>query len=374
MNTTLVSNTITQTTNEVVAIPYKVLQSLLAKKVSGRFTIQDPNDLSVQWCIYLSDGKILFANSLMGQRERLSYLLKIYLPESKFYLSQELDSDYKYICQQWQNGHLDLQQTRNFLGEITQEALVFCLALPRASVSFEKIIGLDPILLSLNIKSLVIPVKDEIRNWVNLRTEIGSPFLRIFIKDLIKFRQKISIDKEHQKILEQLQDYFQDHCTLYKIASHTEQKTLDLALLLQPMIKSEILGTLPYQKVEKQERPLVACIDDSQAIQRIVKMTLIAGGFDVMSITEPAKAMSQFVRKKPNLILMDINMPEIDGYKLAYMLRQSALLKDIPIMMLTGRDGVLDRVKAKMVGAIGYVCKPFNPQELVQLVQENIQQ
>jgi twitching motility two-component system response regulator PilG len=374
MNNTLVSNHNTQESQEIVAIPYKVLQSLLAKKMSGRLTIQDPNDLSVQWRIYLGDGKILFASSLMGQRERLSYLLGIYLPDSKFYIPQDLESDYKYICQQWQNNHLDLQQTRNILGEITQEALTLCLALPRASLSFEKVIGLDPILLSLNVKSLVVPVKDEIRQWVHLRAEISSPFVRPYIKDLGKFKSKINSNKESQKILEQLQDYFQDHCTLYKIASHTQQKTLNLALFLQPMIKSEILGVLPYQSLEIQERPLVACIDDSQAIQRIVKMTLKAGGFEVMSITEPAKAMSQFVRRKPALILMDINMPEIDGYKLAYMLRQSALLKDIPIMMLTGRDGVLDRVKAKMVGAIGYICKPFNPQELVQLVQENIQQ
>lgn len=66
-------------------------------------------------------------------------------------------------------------------------------------------------------------------------------------------------------------------------------------------------------------------------------------------------------------------MPEIDGYKLAYMLRKSVLLADIPIMMLTGRDGVLDRVKARMVGAVGYICKPFEPQKLIQSIHENLE-
>lgn len=139
------------------------------------------------------------------------------------------------------------------------------------------------------------------------------------------------------------------------------------------MVEAGGIQFLSYQKVEKQERPLIACIDDSHGIQRIIKMTLIAGGFDVMSITEPAKAMSRFVHQKPDLILMDINMPEIDGYKLAYMLRKSVLLADIPIMMLTGRDGVLDRVKARMVGAVGYICKPFEPQKLIQSIHENLE-
>ena len=96
-------------------------------------------------------------------------------------------------------------------------------------------------------------------------------------------------------------------------------------------------------------------------------------GFEVIGITEPAKAMMTFIHQKPDLILMDIRMPHIDGYRLASMLRQSTLLKDIPIMMLTGRDGIIDRVKARMIGAVGYISKPFNPQQLVQSVQDRVQ-
>jgi len=364
---------VTQASKEIVAIPYKVLQNLLAKKISGKLIIQDPNDQSVQWIIYLGDGKIHFASSLTGKKERLSYLLSFCFPNHNLYIPQELDSDYNYICQHWQNGEFDLNQVRKILSYITQEALTLCLALPRAAVKFEKIVGLDPLILTLNLKSLVIPVKDDIRDWVQLRSDLSSPFMRPVIDNSSSINSQIWADEQQKKLLDQLQDYFKDRCTLYEIAYHTHQKTLELALFLQPMIKNGGLKVLPYQKIETQERPLIACIDDSQAIQRIVKMTLIAGGFDVISITEPAKAMSMFVRQKPDLILMDINMPEIDGYKLAYMLRQSALLKDIPIMMLTGRDGVLDRVKAKMVGAVGYICKPFNPQELVQSVHDNVQ-
>ena len=375
MNTIVLQNDLTSTyeEKEIVAIPYKVLQSILAKKIAGRLTIQDPQDRSIQWRLYLGDGKIHFATSLKGKRERLNYLLESYLPKHKFYISHELESDYKYICQLWHSGQLDLNQTRQILARITQEALILSLALPRATVRFEKIVGLDPILLSMSLKSLVVPARNDIRQWIQLRADISSPFSRLVIKDLQKISGQTRIDKRYGQILEQLQIYCQDRCSLYEIATHTNQKTLDLAGFLQPIIQAGGISVLPYQQVEKQKCPLIACIDDSQAIQKIVKMTLKARGFEVMGITEPSKAMISFIHQKPALILMDITMPEIDGYQLATMLRQSTLLKDIPIMMLTGRDGILDRVKAKMVGAVGYISKPFNPQQLLQSVKDCVQ-
>ena len=179
-------------------------------------------------------------------------------------------------------------------------------------------------------------------------------------------------DPKTMSQLEQFKPYLNEECTVYEIAGHLGIPTLKVAQILTPLIIKELIVDKPLDAQPIRKKAVIACIDDSQAIQRVVKMTLMAGGFEVVGITEPAKAISSFVRKKPDLILMDINMPGIDGYKLSYMIRQSALLKDIPILMLTGREGAMDRVKAKMVGAVGYISKPFDPQELVQSIQDNI--
>lgn len=375
MTATMTRNTI-KASNEkqTVAIPYKVLQGVLAKKVSGKLIIQDPNDQSIQWIIYLGQGKIHYAHSVNGKRERLIYLLSQSYPEHNFYIPQDFPDDYGFICHHWHCGDLDLQKVRSLLTYMTQEAIALCLTLSRAIVSFEKTVGLDPLVLNLGLKSLIEPVKSEVRSWVTLRESISSPFVRPQVNNWTKLHSHYDSNIEKIRTIEQLKPYLDDRCTLYEIAAYSHNTVLNLAQIFQPLIQSNIITINPLEEpAEKEYKPLIACIDDSQAIQRIVKMTLIAGGFDVISITEPAKAMSSFVRQKPDLILMDINMPDIDGYKLAYMLRQSALLKDIPILMLTGRDGVLDRVKAKMVGAVGYISKPFNPQELVQSISDNLQ-
>ena len=360
--------------NSQVSIPFRELQNLLTNKSSGRLIIDDPNDESVQWRVYLGDGKVHFATSSMGQRERLSYLLGRYFSQHQFSIPTELPSDYQYLCRIWQAGQLSVQEVRKILAQLTQEALIQCLALPRAIIEFENTVGLDPLLLSIDLKKLIVPARKQIRSWVQLRSQISSPFQRPSICDLNNINNQELIHQKEYHIVEQFRDFFNDNLCLYEIASLASMSTLELALVLNPLIKGEIIKTIPYKKLAKKqdERPLIACIDDSNAIQRIVKMTLEAGGFKVISIVEPAKAMTTFVRNKPDLILMDINMPEIDGYKLSYMLRQSNLLKDIPIIMLTGRNGVLDKVKAKMVGAVSYISKPFNPQELVKTVDQNV--
>lgn len=117
-------------------------------------------------------------------------------------------------------------------------------------------------------------------------------------------------------------------------------------------------------------RPIVACIDDSKTVQRQVQMTLEPAGYQVFSITDPTTSLTELVRKKPVLILLDINMPGIDGRELCVKLRRSRILKDIPIVMLTGANKEIDRTLAKFVGANDYITKPFDPNELIRVVKK----
>ena len=76
----------------------------------------------------------------------------------------------------------------------------------------------------------------------------------------------------------------------------------------------------------------------------------------------------QIIRCKPNLILLDINMPGLDGYELCSLLRRNRSFKTTPIIMVTSNSGLIDRARAKMVGASGYLTKPFSQSDLVKTV------
>lgn len=377
MTATTVKNELAKSSSlkELVMIPYKALEELLAREKSGKLIIDDPYNLSQQWIIYLGKGTIHFATCKNAKKERLIYLLSQCFSEHNFYIPQEIEDDYQFIYQQWRNKRLDSKKARKILSYFTQEAIIRCLTLPKTKIQFDRVMSLDPLILNSSLKSIVNPVKEKVRSWVQIRGYITSPFVRLNVKSWEEIKDYFTDNNQLENInkLESLKPYLDDNCTLYEMASYTQQSTLELALFFQPLVSLNFITINPYQTPVTVDKPIIACIDDSNTIQRIVKMTLLTGGFEVLSITEPAKAMSLFIRQKPDLILMDINMPDIDGYKLAYMLRQSPLLQDIPILMLTGRDRVLDRVKAKMVGAVGYICKPFNPQELIKTIQDNLQ-
>ena len=119
-------------------------------------------------------------------------------------------------------------------------------------------------------------------------------------------------------------------------------------------------------------RATIACIDDSKTVQKQVRGILGMSGYDVLGITEPAQALTALVRQRPAVILMDVNMPDVDGYELCSMLRQSRQLREIPIVMLTGRDGILDRLRAKTLGVEFYLTKPFDPERLLESIQKAI--
>ncbi|MEM9162734.1 MAG: response regulator, partial [Cyanobacteria bacterium P01_F01_bin.4] len=92
------------------------------------------------------------------------------------------------------------------------------------------------------------------------------------------------------------------------------------------------------------------------------------------SIANPLRALGLLFQLRPDLILCDIAMPELEGYELCAMVRQSALFREIPIVMLTGKGDFIDRVKARMAGATDYLTKPFGEYELLTLVEKYVGQ
>lgn len=112
----------------------------------------------------------------------------------------------------------------------------------------------------------------------------------------------------------------------------------------------------------------IACIDDSQTVLNSIKHFLDENTFSVVMINDPVKALMQILRSKPDLILLDVEMPSLDGYELCSLLRKHSAFKNIPIIMVTGRTGFIDRAKAKMVRSSGYLTKPFTQSELLKMV------
>jgi twitching motility two-component system response regulator PilG len=359
----------TQATEPAKYSPAKVLHKLLSEDRSGRLTLSDPNDPSVQWCTYFGGGQVHFAGSLMGQKERLTYIFNR-AGGAATQLSFTAPTDYQMIYEHWQSHRLPLNGLRELLSTLTQEALIQILAIPQAVLKYEATIGLDPLLLSVPFRQILMPVRDSISQWGQLKSDISSPFQRPFLKNYEACMDLVAGDNELRSQLQKVAGLISENLTIYELAARLSVDALTLSTFLQPLIQSEGVSLGCYQQQRTQQRPVVVCVDDSPTIQQFVKLSLEASGYDVLSFLDPTQVIEHLLNQKPLVILMDIEMPRIDGYELCRMARQVESLRPVPIVMLTGREGIIDRVRARMAGCTAYLTKPFNPQELLGLVQK----
>ncbi|QLE41548.1 response regulator [Nostoc sp. C052] len=122
-------------------------------------------------------------------------------------------------------------------------------------------------------------------------------------------------------------------------------------------------ATVTAKKVHK-----IVSVDDSPTILKEISYFLENENFSVVTINDPVKAVLSIIRHKPDLILLDLNMLGIDGYELCRIIRNNSIFQKTPIIFVTGNKGIVDKVKAKLVGASGYLTKPFTRAELLKIV------
>jgi len=82
--------------------------------------------------------------------------------------------------------------------------------------------------------------------------------------------------------------------------------------------------------------------------------------------------LSRLDESKPDLILLDIILPKMDGYQILSIIRENPEFKTIPVIMLTSKDGIINKVKGKVAGSSAYLTKPFDPTQLVETIERHI--
>ena len=117
---------------------------------------------------------------------------------------------------------------------------------------------------------------------------------------------------------------------------------------------------------------LIAVVDDIPDILRVVKLRLKKAGFDAQGFKD-GKSLFKFLKtRRPDLILLDIGLPEMDGFEVCKILKKDDEYTSIPVIMLTARDQVIDKVVGFELGADDYVVKPFSQEELIARVKAAI--
>lgn len=121
------------------------------------------------------------------------------------------------------------------------------------------------------------------------------------------------------------------------------------------------------------ENKTILVVDDSATVRKLVSGKLEKCGLDVICAVDGMDALEKINESIPDLILLDITMPRMDGYQVCKLIRGNEATKDVPVVMISGKDGFFDKVRGRMAGTTGYITKPFGPETLMKTVEAYIE-
>ncbi len=238
----------------------------------------------------------------------------------------------------------------------------------------------------IRLETVLPPVNKLWQEWhkSNL-TEYSPNLVPVILKQ--NLLEKVAKNNSYKTITKLVngQNSLRDTAALMKIDLRK------LTLFLMPYIRNKLIGLkeVPDRKRLKgspglhtdfgmvqpsdQTQALIACVDDSKEMCYLLEKILNKGGYRFLGIQDSIKALVMIIDAKPDLIFLDLMMPIANGYEICTQLRRAPIFDNTPIIILTGNDGVVDRVRAKMVGATGYMTKPVEPKKVLALVKQYLQ-
>ncbi|MDB9495259.1 response regulator [Spirulina major CS-329] len=238
--------------------------------------------------------------------------------------------------------------------------------------------GMLPQAAILDIATILQQSQAQWQQWVAIGLTHYSPNLAPRIVDAALLEQQTSLG-----IYQQLTRLINGQRSLRDIAALKHQSVLTITHTLVPFIDGHLLTLAPPKPptqpltpppahphpTQPQHQPLIACIDDDPRIQARLNKILTAAGYRVLSITNPIEALPLLLQTKPDAVLLDLIMPVANGYEICAQIRRVQDFAALPVIMLTGNDGVVDRMRAKMVGASGFLTKSTSVAKITAALQ-----
>ena len=136
-----------------------------------------------------------------------------------------------------------------------------------------------------------------------------------------------------------------------------------IAIRLDEMRRqTEVHDTMPKGKT-------ILVVDDSATVRKLISSKLEKSGHYVICAEDGVEALDRLTERVPDLVLLDISMPRMDGYEVCKQIRANPAARDLPVVMISGKDGFFDKVRGRMAGSTGYVTKPFGPETLMKALE-----
>lgn len=338
------------------------------------------------WLIFFTYGKFVYSTELGGDLSRLQDYLRQYQesitlnPIQIQTLAPGDIPEYSYLWALLQRQLITPEQGSQILEAMLRETLFDLLSLRWGSFQFKFGPARWPQLRLLEVAPLLSQITTQLQEWKRFYPYLQSPEQSLEISQLPKLQERLP-----PSILNRLLLWAQSHASLRQLARFSGQDMLTIARMVYPYVKQGLIHLdCPLAKsspvnsgtgrplTASRNVPRIVCVDPDVAICQTVEGILSQSGYEVSTIAHPLKALSLVFQLKPDLILCDVAMPELNGYELCAMLRSSAVFRRVPIILLIRQEQWSDRTRAEMAGATDCLTQPFAAAELLMLIQHYV--
>lgn len=373
----------------------ELFEFLKESRFSGQLLISDTQDNT--WIIYLYLGRIVYASGGIHPVRRWRRHVVAYCPE-RLANTEELQLALANIAREesrisWEYQLLSIWIDQN---KISREQATKVIRASVIEVLFDvtrsmeidyECIGdnlLTTRLILIDAEQVIQEANKLYSAWQNAKIADRSPDLAPIIRQPEVLKSKTSA-----QVYQNLTQLLDGKQTLRDLSIRMKRDVVTVTRSLLPYIQLGLVhlvavsdiappaSTPGSQKLFQTKTPhriTVACIDDSPVICQTMERIIAQAGYQFVSEMDGLRAIAVLLSRKPDLIFLDLVMPNTNGYEICSQLRKLSFFKSTPIVILTGNDGIVDRVRAKMVGSTDFLAKPANSEQVLATIDKYVVQ
>ena len=385
---------------EIVSSIEDLLRRLLScnqERFSGHLMLTLSDEQSQVWSLYFLSGLLVGGTNQSHAIRRWYRQTARYCPQLSSQLPPQPATlsefwDYPSLAKRVERGQLSRNQMigvvrgnlDEMLFDLIQAHHLVSNRNPDIEVSYqdfgETVTSTPPVLLSPS--QALRQATQGWNAWSKAGLEKYSPSLVPVIQDAEALRQKTS-----PVVYQNLTQFLSGNLTLRDLALALKQHLVLLTRSLSPYLIQGIIGlqsipdldytplpeTVPIQPEQPlPSGPCIAYLEDSRFDTMAMGKILEEAGYKFVGIQEPIQALPMLLEHKPELIFLDVLMPVLNGYEVCAQIRQISLFKKTPIIIVTSSDGIVDRVRAKLVGSSDFLAKPITSAKVLATVQKHL--
>lgn len=377
----------------------KLVQGISANQLASQFQSAAQSQFSGQldfwvsserkWSLYFRLGRLIWTVSSDHRVRRWYRLLKQFCPtiqpNSIQLREPEIPFYWEYLVLSvlFKRQHISREQAIALIQAAALEVLFDLLhaseQITQSGCAYDKQEQFGDPLAPLNAEQLLAHVQQAWTAWYSAGLVHYSPNAVPVIKRPEELKQCVTA-----KTYQVLEARMTGETTLRDLASVMGQELLTLTRVLAPHIQRDLIelrripdlplpnfsGSRAVTAPVSTNAPLIVCIDDSLQVCGLMEKIVGAVGYRCMSVQDSVHALPLLLEHKPGLIFLDLVMPIASGYEICSQIRRISAFKNIPVVILTGNDGIVDRVRARMVGASDFLAKPVNAEKVLAIARQ----